>query len=746
MSWEEFKNLIKTEYSPRGEVQKLEHEFWNLRMEGSDIEAYTTRSHELAILCPQMVDPAYKMFEMYIDGLPPQIQSMVTSANPANIHDAVRLAHKLTDQAVKQGTLPSKKSATGTSDNKRKNNYPSQNQQQGGYQGKLPKCNKCNFHHAGKCDKYRCNKCGRHGHETKFCRADNPQKQAPPQEAPKGCFECGQEGHFKRNCPKLKNAGKGGANGNGKNGNNGNGNNGGEGMGRAFVIGGGSGETFNDSVTITGKYKMNGCYALTLFDTGANRSFVSTKFCEMVNSTPSALESKYTIELADGKTIQVSHILKGCTIELSSHLFPIDLMPIELGSFDLVIGMDWLSEHQAEVVCHEKIVRIPLPGGETLIVHGEKESATVGIISLMKAQKLLRKGHTTILALITDKGTDEAVEEEVSIDQIPIVRDFPEVFPEDLPGLPPHRQVEFQIDLTQRAVPVARSPYRLALKELEELSKQLQELLDKSFIRPSSSPWGAPVLFVKKKDGTLRMCVDYRELNKVTTKNRMKVEIAGYVAKCLICAKVKAEHRKPPGLLQQPEIPMGKWEQISMDFISKLPKTPSGCNMIWVIVDRLTKSAHFLAIREADKTDRLASIYIKEIVSHHGVPISIISDRDARFTSNFWKSLQKSLGTRLDMSTAYHPQKDGQSKRTIQTLEDLLRVCIIDFGNSWETHLPLVEFSYNNSCHKSIQAAPFEALLIPASCIEPRLAFKDIESYELPLSCVKVGIPEEWLR
>ncbi|XP_076949370.1 uncharacterized protein LOC143621988 [Bidens hawaiensis] len=478
MSWEEFKNLIKTEYSPRGEVQKLEHEFWNLRMEGSDIEAYTTRSHELAILCPQMVDPAYKRVEMYIDGLPPQIQSMVTSANPANIHDAVRLAHKLTDQAIKQGTLPSKKSATGTSDNKRKwessgnnnsnnkstssghnqqrrfesprrNNYPSQNQQQGGYQGKLPKY--------------------------------NPQKQAPPQEAPKGCFECGQEGHFKRNCPKLKNAGNGGANGNGKNGNNGNGNNGGEGRGRAFVIGGGSGETSNDSVTITGKYKMNGCYALTLFDTGADRSFVSTKFCEMVNSTPSALESKYTIELADGKTIQVSHILKGCTVELSSHLFPIDLMPIELGSFDLVIGMDWLSEHRAEVVCHEKIVRIPLPGGETLIVHGEKESATVGIISLMKAQKLLRKGHTAILALITDKGTDEAVEEEVSIDQIPIVRDFPEVFPEDLPGLPPHRQVEFQIDLTQGAVPVARAPYRLASKELEELSKKLQELLDKGF-------------------------------------------------------------------------------------------------------------------------------------------------------------------------------------------------------------------------------------------------------------------------
>ncbi|KAD2804657.1 hypothetical protein E3N88_38034 [Mikania micrantha] len=147
-----------------------------------------------------------------------------------------------------------------------------------------------------------------------------------------------------------------------------------------------------------------------------------------------------------------------------------------------------------------------------------------------------------------------------------------------------------------------------------------------------------------------------------------------------------------------------------MDFITKLPRTPSGCDSIWVIVDRLTESAHFLAIKENDKMEKLARIYVKEVVSRHGVPISIISDRDARFTSNFWKSLQKSLGTRLDMSTAYHPQTDGQSERTIQTLEDMLRACVVDFGNSWETHLPLVEFSYNNSYHTSIKAAPFEAL------------------------------------
>jgi transposase InsO family protein len=131
---------------------------------------------------------------------------------------------------------------------------------------------------------------------------------------------------------------------------------------------------------------------------------------------------------------------------------------------------------------------------------------------------------------------------------------------------------------------------------------------------------------------------------------------------------------------------------------------------IWVIVDRLTKSAHFLPIKETDDIEILARLYVKEIVSRHGVPISIISDRDSRFTSRFWQSLQKALGTRLDMSTAYHPQTDGQSERTIQTLEDMLRACVIDFGKGWDKHLPLAEFSYNNNYHASIKAAPFEEL------------------------------------
>nr|GEX49521.1 reverse transcriptase domain-containing protein [Tanacetum cinerariifolium] len=141
-----------------------------------------------------------------------------------------------------------------------------------------------------------------------------------------------------------------------------------------------------------------------------------------------------------------------------------------------------------------------------------------------------------------------------------------------------------------------------------------------------------------------------------------------------------------------------------MDFITKLPKTSTSQDTIWIIVDRLTKSAHFLLMKETDSMEKLTRQYLKEVVSRHGVPVSIISDRDGKFTSHFWKSLSKALCTQLDMSLAYHLHTDGQSERTIQTLEDMLHACMIDFGKGWDKHLPLVEF------HTSIKAAPFEAL------------------------------------
>ncbi|GJX99832.1 putative reverse transcriptase domain-containing protein [Tanacetum coccineum] len=189
----------------------------------------------------------------------------------------------------------------------------------------------------------------------------------------------------------------------------------------------------------------------------------------------------------------------------------------------------------------------------------------------------------------------------------------------------------------------------------------------------------------------------YQDKKKLYWWPNMKVDIATYVSKCLTCARVKAEHQRPSGLLVQPAIPEWKWDNITMDFITKLPKSSQGFDTIWVIMDRLTKSAHFLPIRENDPLDKLARLYLNRIVVRHGIPVSIICDHDGRFTSNF-------------SSTTYHPETYGQSERTIQTLEDMLHACVIDFGKGWVKHLPLVEFSYNNSYHASIKAAPYEAL------------------------------------
>nr|GEW00481.1 putative reverse transcriptase domain-containing protein [Tanacetum cinerariifolium] len=180
----------------------------------------------------------------------------------------------------------------------------------------------------------------------------------------------------------------------------------------------------------------------------------------------------------------------------------------------------------------------------------------------------------------------------------------------------------------------------------------------------------------------------YQDLKKLYWWPNMKDDITTFVSKCVTCAK----------------------DKITMDFVSGLPRTPSGYDLIWVIVDRLTKSAHFLPMKKTDSIEKLDQQYLKESICRHGVPVSIILDRDSLFTSRFWKTLQESLGTQLNLSTAYHPEMDGQRERMIQTLKDMLRACAIDFGNSWDQHLPLVEFSYNNSYHVRIKAAPFEAL------------------------------------
>ncbi|GJS18799.1 putative reverse transcriptase domain-containing protein [Tanacetum coccineum] len=775
MPWRTLKKMMTDKYCPRGEIKKLEFEMWNLKVKGNDVVTYSQRFQELALMCDRMFPEEIDQVEKYVGGLPDTIHGSVMATKPKTMQDAIEFATELMDKKINTW-------AERQADNKRKSDDTARN----------------NLNQ-------QTNK--RIKHWKSLCR------------------------HFKKDCPKWKN-------------NNNRGNQAGNAKAQAKVYAVGNAGANPDNNVVT----------------------------------------------------------EGC------HVF---------------------------------------------------------------------------LANIT-ATKDEDKSKEKRLEDVTVVQEFPEVFPEDLSGIQPTRQVEFRIDLVLGSTPVARAPYRLAPSEMKELAEQLQELTDKGFIRPSSSPWGAPVLFVKKKYGSFRMCIDYRELNKLTVKNRYplpriddlfdqlqgssiysKIDLrSGYhqlrvreedipktafrtryghyefqvmsfgltnapavfmdlinrvckpyldkfvivfIDDILIYSKSKKEHeehlrqilkllkkeelyakfskcefwisrvqflghvidcrgihvdpakiesikdwaspktpteippnfwafpdyysrsskgkanvvadalsrkereplrvralvmtigldlpkqilkaqteaRKPEnikkedvggilvenskdpeklrteklepradgtmclngrswlpcygdlrtvimheshkskysihpvkartsedtsGLLVQPEIPQWKWDNITMDFVTKLPKSLQGYDTIWVIVDRLTKSAIFMPMRETDPMDKLARMYLKEVVTKHGIPVSIICDRDPRFASNFWRSLQKALGTSLDMSTAYHPQTDGQSERTIQTLEDMLRACVIDFGNGWVKHLPLVEFSYNNSYHASIKAAPFEAL------------------------------------
>ncbi|GJR25307.1 putative reverse transcriptase domain-containing protein [Tanacetum coccineum] len=476
---------------------------------------------------PEEVDK----IEKYIGGLPDMILGSVKASKPKTMQEAIEFTTELMDekthayaerQAEKKRKYDdlSKNNQNQQQQNKRQNTgqaYTAGNSDRKPYAGSKPLCSKCDYNHEGPCPP-RCNNCKKVGHLAKDCRSrpanannnnhnNNNHNNNNNNQKGNGCYECGAQGHFKRNCPKLKNNDRGNQARNDR------------APMKVYVVGNARANLDN---VIVGTFLLNNRYAYILFDTGVDRSFVSTAFSSQIDITPSTLDHYYDVELADGRIIGLNTILSGCTLNFLNHPFNINLMPVELGSFDAIIGMDWLAKYQAVIVCAEKIVRIPW-GNETLIIHGDGSNqgnvTRLNIISCTKTQKYMQKGFPIFLAHVTAKEVEDKSEKK-RLEDVPIVRDFPEVFPEDLPGLPPTRQVEFQIDLVPGAAPVARAPYRLAPSEMKELSEQLKELSDKGFIRPSSSPWGAPVLFVKKKDGSFRMCIDYRELNKLTVKNR----------------------------------------------------------------------------------------------------------------------------------------------------------------------------------------------------------------------------------
>ncbi|GJR40579.1 putative reverse transcriptase domain-containing protein [Tanacetum coccineum] len=469
MTWVDLRKKMTDKYCPRNEMKKLEAELWNLKVIGTDVVKYNQRFQELALLCVRMFPEESDKIERINNNnkirgrtqARPTLQAIVTGNHMPGLNLCVPSVITIMKVLVYLSAVTARGFGI----------WPRM------VVRRLANC------------------------KQQYATTNNNNQKG------NGCFECGDQGHFKRNCPRLRNNDRGNQAGNDR------------ASAKVYVV---RNAGANPDNVITSTFLLNNSYAYILFDTSADRSFVSTTFSSQIDITPSTLDHYYDVELADGRIIGLNTILKGCTLNFLNHQFNVNLMPVELGSFDAIIGMDWLAKYQAVIVCAEKIVRIPWKN-KTLIIHGDGSTqgnvTRLNIISCTKTQKYMEKGFPIFLAHVTTKEIEDKSEKK-RLENVPIVQDFPEVFPEDLPGLPPTRQVEFQIDLVPGAAPVARAPYRLAPSKMKELSEQLKELSDKGFIRPSSSPWGAPVLFVKKKDGSFRMCIDYRELNKLTVKNR----------------------------------------------------------------------------------------------------------------------------------------------------------------------------------------------------------------------------------
>ncbi|GJV38675.1 putative reverse transcriptase domain-containing protein [Tanacetum coccineum] len=962
-----------------------------LDMKNNDMATYTQRFQELTMMCTKMVPEEEDRVEKFIGGLPDNIQGNMIAAEPTRLQDAVRIANNLMDKKLKGYVVKNEK-------NKRRA-YTAGNNVKGVMEEHFFTVTSVSYTTK---DSVWCHNCKRIRHLARDYRTvmDVTTQGTPgPNQGVVTCFECGAQGHYRKDYPKIKNQ------------NRRNKARVPDARGKAYVLG--RGDANLGSNNVTGTFLLNDHHAYMLFDSGADRSFVSNAFSTLLDITPSSLNvvriannlmdqklKGYAIRNAKNKRrLNNNYRNHGSIVTVPTQGTP-EPKPFEQSkrvSID-ARGKEYVWRRGAKPGFqhyHGALLDIipsaldvsyavELADGRTSETNTMLRGCTLGLAYSLEMNFLIVK-ETKETRIDIKQNKDESKEKR--LEDVLTVRDFSEVFPEDLPGLPPIRQVEFQIDLVPGAAPVARAPYRLAPSEIKELSTKLQELSDKGFIRPSSSPWGAPFLFVKKKDGSFRMCIDYRKLNKLTVKNRYplprindlfdqlqgssvysKIDLrSGYhqlrvrdedipktafrthyghyefqvmpfgltnaptvfmdlmnreehdahlrlilellkreklyakfskcdfwlskiakpmtklTQKCVkfdwgekeetafqtlkqkLCSApilalalpegsenfvvycdashnglgsvlmkkekviayasrqlkvheknyttydlelgvvvfalkmwrrylygtkcvVFTDHKSPQHILDQKELNMrqrrwlellsdydcelryhsGKanvvearkeenygtkdlcgmiknleprtdgtlclknrswipcfgnlralimheshkskylihpgsdkmyqdlkklywwpnmkaeiatYENITMDFVKKLPKTPSGQDTIWVIVDRLKKSAHFLPMKETDSMEKFTRKYLKEVISRQGVPVLIISDRD-----------------------------NGQSERTIQTLEDMLRACVMDFRKGWDRHLPLIEFSYNNSYHTSIKVAPFEAL------------------------------------
>ncbi|XP_073129392.1 uncharacterized protein [Henckelia pumila] len=466
-------------------------------------------------------------------------------------------------------------------------------------------------------------------------------------------------------------------------------------------------------------------------------------------TVPDKSISGFSISLSSREELSSDLIIRGCSVQMQSHELLADLIILNMSNFDVIFGMDWLSRYEATIDCKRRTISLKNKDGKPFLFHATPKHNSSLLISVGKAWQLLNKGCAGFLASVT---SDQELPRP-KLEDVEVVRDFPEVFPDDIAGLPLAREVEFRIELMPGTQPVSKAPYRTRYGHYEflvmpfgvtnaptvfmdlmnrvfqpfldqfviifideiliysrnfdehrqHLTTVLQILKEKQLFAKFSKCefWLEQIAFLGHLVSAKGIECEKRFL--VLKKKLMTTPVlsipegtgrfviytdasnSGLGVVLMQDGKVKVEHQMPAGLLKPLPIPTWKCEDVTMDFEIGLPITQRRTNSIWIIVDRLTKSAHFLPVRNNFTMNQYAELYIREVVRLHGVPARIVSDRDPRFTSNFWKSLHHGLGTKLDFSTAFYPQTDGQSERVIQILEDLLRACMIDFGNNWES-------------------------------------------------------------
>ncbi|XP_073363137.1 uncharacterized protein [Aegilops tauschii subsp. strangulata] len=715
ITWPQFQDAFRAAHVSAGAMSLKKKEFRSLRQGGRTINAYVEEFNNLARYAPNDVNTDAARQEKFLEGLDDELSLQLTVATFRNCQDLIDKAIVLEG---KQQAIENRKRKY--NNNNRYNSGP-QHKPRTSYHGNGG--NGHHNHHGGNGHNHN----GHHHHNGHKSNNDNGRgngngnggnnnqsHQSMPVQmdiSQVQCYKCRQMGHYSNACPESKNG------------------NGNSGVSKPNPIQRGHvnhvnvEEVYNEPDAEIGKCLINSIHALVLFDSGASHSFRSRVFVDKHKLSTIVLKSPILVS-SPGAEMAASLGCFQMPLSIGKHVVPIDLIILKSQGLDIILGMDWMIKYEGLIDCASRSITLSAPGGKRIKYVCKSKHKQVHVNSL--------------------KGG--------SLEEVPVVRDYPDVFPAELPGIPPDRYIEFLIDLIPGTGPITKRPYRMPPQELEELKRQIRELQAQGFIHPSSSPWGAPVLFVEKKDGTLRMCVDYRSLNEVTIKNKYPLPMINDLFDQLEGATVfsKIDLRSGNGVVVDPSkvAAVTEWETPTtvgeirsflglagyyrrfIENFSKIAKP---------MTELLKKEKKFVWTDECESSiqelkQRLVTAPVltlpdihKDFQYHPGKANVVANALSRRSHGNAINidimppelceqfrnlrlemvpkgylatlELHESLGTRLELSTAFHPQIDGKTERVNQILEDMLRACALDHGSSWDDNLPYAEFSYNKSYH-----------------------------------------------